>query len=157
MYTPVNLYYSPSVPEWAKPEIAAAAQVWEQAIGKLVFKLSNLDISQPKQDGVSVIYWKSEWPEELSVEQAFTTVYWESNQIFEADIQVNAKDFVFSDSPDESEIDLESVMIHELGHVLGLEHNTPGMSVMEPVLFSGEIRRQLYSIDYEDIQCEYKL
>lgn len=43
--------------------------------------------------------------------------------------------------------DVESVMVHENGHVLGLDHTADPASVMYPFLAPGEIRRTLSRLD----------
>jgi MYXO-CTERM domain-containing protein len=60
---------------------------------------------------------------------AITTVFYfdkpgdsRDGELVEADIVINADGFAFADNGSAHAIDLESVMTHELGHVMGLDH-----------------------------------
>jgi len=50
---------------------------------------------------------------------------------------------------------MESLDLHELGHALGLKHETEKPSVMAPILDFGLTRRTLYPSDASYIKCEY--
>ena len=52
-------------------------------------------------------------------------------------------------------IHLESLVIHELGHVLGLDHNNHEESVMQERLSAQTERDQIGESDYKSIACEY--
>lgn len=75
----------------------------------------------------------------------------------DADILFNYNDFVFSTSPTAGEYDLESVMVHEVGHLLGLNHvsATKGTSIMNPSFSSGITKRTLFSMDKTNIKANY--
>lgn len=53
------------------------------------------------------------------------------------------------------EIDLESVAVHEIGHLLGLGHSSDGASIMYPSITSGTRRVHLGSDDVQGIQQLY--
>ncbi|MBK7843247.1 MAG: matrixin family metalloprotease [Bdellovibrionales bacterium] len=105
-----------------------------------------------------MIYWLRQWESDRRTEQARTTVYWTGSRIYEADIRVNAQNFLFYNG-DGSEIfsgvDLVSLMVHEFGHVLGLSHNEAAASVMATTLASGTLRRVPSKTDLDSIHCEY--
>ena len=52
-------------------------------------------------------------------------------------------------------IHLESLIIHELGHVLGLKHNSDKESVMQKSLSGRTERNIIGNSDSKNIQCEY--
>jgi uncharacterized protein (TIGR03437 family) len=77
--------------------------------------------------------------------------------IFDADVFFNPQ-MPLSTSPASNQIDFESVLIHELGHAVGLGHNdncVVGPTVMESSIGSGEIRRGLQSPEMEGVQFLY--
>lgn len=156
---PVHLRVHKSVPPDAKPAILRALAMYTQVLGKEIFVIDTWEDDgpeTPQKDGLSTIYWLSSWEPERAKEQARTTLYWNGNQIYEADIRVNAANFRFSFVPDgTAQIDLESLMIHELGHVLGLTHDPTIGSVMNFSLNEGQIRRHLGIVDLSSLHCEY--
>lgn len=78
-------------------------------------------------------------------------------QINDADILFNYNDFVFNDSPSFGEYDLQSVMLHEVGHLLGINHISGTNSVMNPTITSGTQQRSLFQIDRTSITTNYGL
>lgn len=95
----------------------------------------------------------------------------ENGVISAASILVNFEEF---NAPGEIEIDVESLLLHELGHVLGLLHSCNGgggdrttspdcgsapsgylNAVMFPFLLEQEERRSLQQNDYDRINCLY--
>ncbi|MCA9622295.1 MAG: hypothetical protein KC731_24895 [Myxococcales bacterium] len=75
---------------------------------------------------------------------ALTTVTFdvESSEIYDADIEVNAVDHVFTLAGLPDLYDFQSTLTHEIGHVFGLSHSSyeddGGMAVMKPELLPGE-------------------
>lgn len=158
---PVVLHLHESFPDSAIPSLEKAIAVWETRMGRNLFKISN-DAkiggpATPKQDRLNVLYWMSTWEAEKASEQARTSVYWIGNQIQEADMRLNDQNFDFYvDTPNSSkDVHLESLFVHELGHVLGLKHKDSGDSVMATYLASLTERNDLAETDIEDIRCEY--
>ena len=139
---------------------------------------------EAQNDGKSVIYWMKNWTQGRTMEQARTSTRWTGAEIIEADVSINnlhhtfydsgctentnlvdtfcANDFVLNESGTKT-TDLKanahfvSLMIHELGHVLGQSHAEETDSVMQPVLRSSEIRDIISMIDIERILVEYNI
>lgn len=161
-HTPIKLYIHESVPTEAYPALDRAVNEYNVKIGKgkELLKIMARGVSgplEPKKDGYSMIYWYKSWDSSRKNEQARTTIYWVGSEIFEADMRINAANFSYSlgESLDSTELDLTSLVVHELGHVLGLGHVvTPG-SVMNFSLDEGQDRRHLSEGDLASLQCEY--
>jgi hypothetical protein len=158
---PVELYVHESFPTSMYPALENAMKDWEIALGRPVFHIAAYGVqkpAQPAQDGMSVIYWLSAWESNKASEQARTSVYWNGDRIGEADIRLNAKDYRFYlDFPHSyGDVHLESLLVHELGHVLGLKHRDDGGSVMATYLASQTVRNNIAPVDLSDISCEYQ-
>ncbi|KAJ9135091.1 hypothetical protein P3X46_032444 [Hevea brasiliensis] len=61
----------------------------------------------------------------------------------------------WSTNPDMNHMDLESVALHELGHVLGLAHSQDPNAVMHSGIAPGTIKRDLTQDDIQGIQALY--
>lgn len=163
MHIPIKIYLHKSVPREAYSAIDAAIAEFNRKLGnghdifRVVARGSDGDLN-PQKDGYSTIYWFNTWDAGRSSEQARTTIYWSGVEIFEADMRINAANFTFNYPPDSlsfTDLDLNSLVIHELGHVLGLSHTTATGSVMAATLDDGQDRRKLSTVDLKDLKCEY--
>ncbi|NJL25598.1 MAG: matrixin family metalloprotease [Calothrix sp. SM1_5_4] len=160
---PVRLYLHRSVPAEAYAAIDRAISEYNLRFakdGREMFKIIARGVSgdlAPKKDGYSMIYWFDSWDPNRKTEQARTTIYWSGNEIFEADIRINGAGFsyYFGSEANFSGLDLDSLLVHELGHVLGLAHNGNHGSVMNTTLNNGQERRKLGTIDESSLKCEY--
>ena len=161
--TPVSLQIHPSVPTEFDPAILEAASTWEDAAGQKLFHIQrvyNTPTSQePQKDAGNFIYALLEWDQSLSSQQAVTNIYWRQSQINEADIKINLKnyDYALSDQSSPHQIHLKSLLVHELGHFLGLKHQTTVPSVMWTVLLTGVNRSALTEADKASLRCGYSL
>jgi hypothetical protein len=146
---PIKIYFDKSFPKENYGDVSAAVATWERAIGRKVFDLQIVPLSKskPSQDGKSVIYWIKNWDPKLKTQQANTTIYWDGSRVTEADIRFNATYF--------KHLDIQSLALHELGHVLGLKHDDSEPSVMAASLNPGFERRNLYPADLDHLQLEY--
>lgn len=170
----VKLIIHNSVPVELRSAIHRAAATWNKQAGKNLFEISE-DSSQlgasPSRDNKNAIYFLPEWESDRVSEQGRTSVYWAGDQIQEADIRINAADFsYYNQNPQlligsyglkksgQSVADgysFESLMLHEMGHMLGLKHRD-GSSVMATRLAAFTDRTQLIAADAESVMCEYK-
>lgn len=171
---PIPLVLHKSVPESLRPAVYRAIATWETTAGRKLFEVFE-DSSQiaeaPSRDKKNAIYFLSEWESDRTSEQGRTSVYWAGDQIQEADIRINAHDFSYYDqSPQQlvgsygvssSGISLsegysfEALILHELGHFLGLKHRE-GETVMATHLAAYSDRVALAAVDQESLSCEYK-
>ena len=97
-------------------------------------------------DGVNRLTWIEDqrWPYGSLVLGAATPIYDADGIIVEADITLNGYSTTWSTDGTEGTGDIESVVVHELGHVFGLQHVLgdttwvhPTMSAMDPVCAAG--------------------
>jgi hypothetical protein len=157
---PITLYVHSSVPPQYYGAIQAAAATWEKTAGR---KLFNIVTTQPftgpvdpHKDGYNVIYLMSNWESDRASEQARTSVYWVGDQIKEADIRLNSKFKFYWNQPGVGdEINIEALVLHEMGHVLGLKHKDFGGSVMATYLPADDDRVIPANTDVSALQCEY--
>ncbi len=157
----VSFYVDQSVPTQYFAAIQAAADSWNQKLGRQQIVIAGW-AQKPGasgQDSLNVIYFLNTWDANLSNEQARTTIYWSANRITEADILVDAKNFTFSTTgPQPGQVDLQSLVLHEFGHALGLKHvvsDTSVTSVMVPTLAYDYLRRTPQDFDLASLKCEY--
>jgi hypothetical protein len=156
---PIPIYIHESLPLESQAVLNAAIKRWDDVLNRRMFTIAGIVRGEnvPKRDGVSTIYWMDTWEESKTNEQARTTIYWDGSQIREADIRVNTRDFKYSlqESPTALNVDLESLLVHELGHALGLQHNDAAGSVMAVNLANGVERRKPQDVDVASLKCEY--
>lgn len=148
---------------------------WNQASSLTLFKLpantvSNKDtgdLNSYKSDGVLGIYRSDSWFSNVSSQALAITQYFgyrrntgtssEYVELFHADIILNYRDYNFSTDSTSGTYDLSSVVLHELGHFVGLGHvktySTP--SVMQAYLGMSDEVRSLFSYDRSSLQSLY--
>lgn len=157
--TPVLIYVDSSVPGIYFGAIRAAVEEWNNSIGREVLRIGGWTNKggAPANDGANIIYWLTTWEAARPNEQARTTVHWAGDRIYEADIRINAKDFDYfwGEQPMSGRVDIQSLVLHELGHVLGLAHTEGVPSVMAKTLPNGTVRRETGKMDRDSLRCEY--
>lgn len=156
--SPVLFYIDAQFSADEEKAMISAAKKWELVVGRplATFQRITGDVWAPSVDGRNTIYSLNDWPSSQANQQAVTNLYWASNHIVEADIKVNKKYFsYFFDQTQSTAVHFESLMIHELGHALGLLHNSEAPTVMWPVLALGQVRDTISSKDQGNIECEY--
>jgi hypothetical protein len=176
---PVTMFIHESVPENLRGALLSAMSKWEYSVGKMLFKYGGVKNgpANAQKDNESVIYYfKDYWNPEKPSEQGRTTIYWAGDKITEADILINAKNFDYFTTSEyevwsadrtgtykreweqfllKRPVNFESLLVHELGHVLGLGHIYKADSVMAETLEGGTLRVDPKEIDKDSLSCEY--
>ncbi len=163
-----------------KQELLAAMQKWEWATGKSLFEFQGThsdtkgdsfkDLFSSLGDEVNGHYIDTDWDKTSKPTYVLATTIWNNtnsySEIATADIRFNSQHYVIGDSllveseANKQVVDMQSLAIHELGHLLGLAHvdeEVDPVSVMNPSLFIGEglTSRKLSRSDIARIQTIY--
>ena len=127
---------------------------------------------EPLDDAQNGHYYDFNWNQATGKPASvLATTIWEndpsdSTAIVKGDIRYNAEFYIFGDALKEfSEgkrtiVDMESLALHEVGHLIGLSHideNADRYSVMNPSLFIGEgmMTRRLSEADIARVRSIY--
>lgn len=158
-HIPVDFFVSKTIPEEFHQDIIEAADIWNRASGKTIIKihLNDTEDTFSTTDQKNSIIGLTSWDEDKNTQQALTVAKYRGNLINSADIKVNLKDFAYySKEPQNSkQIHFGSLLVHELGHTLGLKHAVMKPTVMWATLGSINIRTQLSNTDQTSVECEY--
>ncbi len=180
-YGQVGVYTHTSVTKSAEDGLKKAMETWNEALGtQLLTWAGTIDIDRTADlygslnDEFTVVYLERTWTSTTGKSnQTLGTTVWEidpniSSKITRADIVLNGEIYSFQDSEkriEESEraggiVDAETVLLHELGHLLGLSHvdsEEDPYSIMAPVtgIGFGDHSRILSTGDRERITKLY--
>lgn len=114
-------------------------------------------------EGTNLVVWRenpAEWVAEGNspLYYAVTTLSFDrcSAALVDADIEVNGGYHTFSTSDDGVAVDIQNVLTHEVGHVVGLDHSADTSAVMYARAAAGETsKRNLKQDDLEGVRYLY--
>jgi hypothetical protein len=163
-----------------KIHLMAAMERWEWAVGKKLFAFEGdhsgvtgdtfKDLYSSLQDNINGHYLDDHWAKTGKPDSVLATTIWnnglDTSIIVKADIRFNNEHYLIGDSmtlkarDNKDVVDMQSLALHELGHLLGLTHigeDVDSLSIMNPALFIGEglSSRALSKGDIERIQTIY--
>jgi len=143
----IDIGISDSVPASLRPKVISAAKTWNKELGREFIVVTDMCASE------NCIYYTRSY-EGPSHQQAVTRAFFSgfiTKMLDKALIQINATNFNW----EQDVYDFESLILHELGHFVGLQHSDLPESVMYPYLEAGKLRRSLTQTDKKDIKDKY--
>lgn len=110
-------------------------------------------------DNINLVIWvESGWRHERSAIALTTTTYDTANgEIVDADIELNGENYTFSVAePALTITDIQNTLVHEVGHLLGLDHSINRRSSMFAEASPGETeKRDLFQDDIDGLCFVY--
>ncbi len=184
---PIEFKVGNSMDPEQKSGLLAAMKTWEIATGKTLFKYIGVqdgvdgdsfpDLYSSLKDAVNGQYLDANWKKTGKPDVVLATTIWnnsthDSAAISTADIRFNVQDYVLGNSQTlkgayveatgqfKDPVDMQTLALHELGHLLGLAHVSSDMdavSIMNPYVYIGEglTNRHVSTGDIERIQKIY--
>jgi hypothetical protein len=143
---------------WAAPSCNDLYFIYDGLVND---KKSNLTLGQDEgPDHKNLVIWRTTWPPEgvtdASVTKempAVTTIIYniDTGVIVDADIDLNAKDFFWTTTDDRTKTatDIQNIVTHEIGHILGLAHSKEKGSTMYESTSQGELDKRTLHADDE--------
>ncbi len=174
---PLSVKLSNQFSQTERDALAAIGNKWEDLISNEInFFTIDADnpVAEPNysdtnnyNDGTLGIYKSTSWPgsfgtNTLAVTQSFGYVNQDSAGYFiemvHADIIFNYQRYTFSLNPAWGQFDLESVALHELGHFIGMKHDSSNsFSVMYPSIGPVTQKRNPSTRDEEVLRSNYRI
>lgn len=157
---PAHFIITSTVPTQYDQAIINAANTWNEYKRMTLIEVHRDDNypATAANDGTNGIYFLNTWDSSETKEQGRTAIKWDISKIRDADIKINAKNFKFyleGDKDTTGKISIESLMLHEMGHALGLKHIGDNSSSMQPYLATASSRNVPGDVDINSLNCEY--
>lgn len=140
--------------------LASAFASWERkSLGAFKFVFSGQEAERGVgRDGTNVLVWTGdEWEHGPDV-VAMSTVWFadETAEIEEVDIEFNGRDYRWSLDGAGDTLAIREVTLHEIGHLLGIDHSFNPGAVMHGAVASGDgFRKELSNDDSEALWFVY--
>ena len=138
--------------------VLTAAESWETVGAAIEFEyLGFTDVQEMGYDGDNVVYFTELWDEGDS--KAAMTYNWttEDGAIVSFDVGINAESWEWTIDEGQPIMDIENVMAHEFGHVLGIGHSAiDDLATMWESTEPGELmKRSLRPDDENGLYANY--
>lgn len=172
---PIRYKFGKNFPPLLRIQIERAINTWETALERQVFQFTGSDersgdmflgLYTPLDDDVMGFYTAHNWEETTGKQpDILASCIWENDPddislIIKADIRFNLEYYQYGDALNEDNvIDMETVALHEIGHMLGLEHSDAitQSSIMYSLIetSSGKTFRSLSDYDKQHLKQIY--
>ena len=137
--------------------ISAAADTWS-VVPTAAFALRHAGataVSAAGYDRTNVVVFATGMPGDVGA----VTNYWfreSTGEILDADLTINDEfDLDATGSPTVTELDLQSIVLHEFGHWLSLGHDSNPAAIMSEIIAPGAVRHILDASDIDGISTIY--
>jgi hypothetical protein len=111
-------------------------------------------------DGINLVLWREDPAEWIAAGNspayyALTTLSFDihTGALRDADIEVNGAFHTYTTSDEVVSIDVQNVLTHEAGHVLGLDHSSDREATMYHKAAAGETKKRDLSADDREALC----
>jgi len=143
---------------WASPSCTDLYFLYD---GLVTDEKTNMSLGQGESpDHKNLIIWRGQWPPPnvtdpsiTSDMPAVTTVVYDTDTgaIVDADIDLNSQDFFWTTTDDTTKAatDIQNIVTHEAGHILGLAHSENKSAAMYAETHQGEISKRTLHADDE--------
>ncbi|MBY0316238.1 MAG: hypothetical protein K2Q26_11995 [Bdellovibrionales bacterium] len=162
---PVTLYADASMSEDQVMAVTKAIEIWNDGLrlqlnGQSAFVFGgalaeSIGLAEDRRNVISVT---QNWDRDSS-EQAETLLIWRGTHIYDADIRLNGeKPLSAANLVEVNQLDVVALLVHELGHVLGLAHiESNEYTAMAVSLGFGDHhdRRKIGALELDALKCEY--
>ncbi len=124
-----------------------ATEIWNQALGFEAFRISD-------SQSLNKILFHKNWDESLLNPGSNILIEYDG-AVYSSQIILNQENYDFGLNLEINKIDLISVLIHEMGHSLGLAHIDSTDSIMSESLSKGQVVRYIGDQDITNVLCAY--
>lgn len=180
-WTQIPIVYSvePGFSDAQLKGLQAAMKTWETAVGKTLFTLKTSqnpagstfpDLFTSLRDGFDGHYVDTNWKKNNKSNLVLATTIWDNRDgdyryISASDIHYNSEIYFIADAltmkpeDDREIVDMQSLALHELGHLLGLAHvdaDIDSSSIMNPSLYIG-VGLATRSLSVDDVKRIQKI
>lgn len=175
---PTDFYVDSAASDQIIEASELAALSWNDSIGYDILSFAGLvesnrgeSLYSSLDDDLVVVYTEDQWSTTTGKSSStLATTVWEnaldSDAIVKSDIILNTENYHYQNSTDMAEtlekevVDTETILVHEFGHLLGLDHvsvEQDDLSVMNPKTYIGlnVYSRELSEGDISNIQTLY--
>ena len=147
---PVLTYISTNIPNELRSAIYRAAETINKSVGKNLVQLTETTYTRNYIEIMPIFDGTKD-------QEAYTHIRSADGGIIDASIRVNNKYPYYNNRSKPGAINFEALILHELGHFLGLPHSEDIESAMYPELGANEDRIILTEDDITTLKCKYNI